>query len=87
MLAEATTTEISKREEPEGFEENRRVAKRGGGVAHVAQKALEEETGVPVVTSQNAAQLNTIVTQMIETVVNQQVKELLALTTDSEIEK
>ena len=87
MLAEATTTEISKREEPEGFEENRRVAKRGGGVAHVARKALEEETGTPVITSQNAAQLNTIVTQMIETVANQQVKELLALTTDSEIEK
>ena len=62
MLAENSTKEISQREQPEGFEENREVAQRGGGVAHIARQALESETGAPV----NAMQLNTVVTNMIE---------------------
>ena len=66
MLAENSTKEISKREQPEGFEENCEVAPRGGGVAHIARQALESETGVPVVTAQNAMQLNTVATNMIE---------------------
>lgn len=68
MLAENSTKEISQREQPEGFEENREVAQRGGGVAYIARQALETETGVPVVTAQNAIQLNTVVTNMIELV-------------------
>ncbi|MBR3293680.1 MAG: Bro-N domain-containing protein [Oscillospiraceae bacterium] len=66
MLAEASTRDISKEEKPEGFEESRQIAKRGGNVAGTARKALEAETGKPVITSQNAAPLNTIVTGLIE---------------------
>ena len=66
MLAETATKEISEAEKPEGFEESRKVASRGGRIAGNAKKSLEEETGKPVITSQNAAQLNHVVTQMIE---------------------
>ncbi|MDR1328099.1 MAG: Bro-N domain-containing protein [Oscillospiraceae bacterium] len=66
MLAEATTTEISKTEEPGNFNENVKVAQRGGSVAGVARQAVEAQTGKPVITSKNAAQLNTLVTNMIE---------------------
>lgn len=58
MLAEATTTEISKHREPEDFSENIEVAQAGGKVAGDARKAIENQTGVPVITSLNAAQLN-----------------------------
>ena len=53
MLAEATTTEISKRKEPEIFAENIEIARAGGKVAGDARKAVETQTGVPVITSQN----------------------------------
>ena len=76
MLAETSTKDISQKEQPEGFEESRQVAKRGGRVAHIARQALEAETGESVVTSQNAVQLNTVVTQMIETVASTQPEEL-----------
>lgn len=76
MLAETSTKDISQKEQPEGFEESRQVAKRGGRVAHIARQALEAETGETVITSQNAAQLNTVVTQMIETVAAAQPEEL-----------
>ena len=66
MLAEASTRDISKATKPEGFDENVKVAKRGGNVANVARQQLEAETGLPVITSQNAAQLNAVVTEMIE---------------------
>ena len=69
MLAEATTTEISKQKEPETFAENVEIARAGGKVAGDARKAVETQTGVPVITSQNAAQLNQVVTDMIEGVV------------------
>ncbi len=76
MLAEATTTEISKREEPESFAENLEVARSGGEIAGDTRKAIEKRTGKPVITSQNAAQLNAVVTQMIETVAASQPGEL-----------
>lgn len=66
MLAETSTTDISKEEKPETFSENRDVAKRGGNVAGIARKALEQETGKPVISPKNAAQLNRVVTDMIE---------------------
>jgi len=66
MLAEASTRDIAKATKPEGFDENVKVAKRGGNVANVARQQLEAETGLPVITSQNAAQLNAVVTEMIE---------------------
>lgn len=71
MLAEATTTEISKQKEPETFAENVEIARAGGKVAGDARKAVETQTGVPVITSQNAAQLNQVVTDMIEGVVSE----------------
>ena len=66
MLAEASTRDISKASKPVGFDESIKVAKRGGNVANVARQQLEAETGQPVITSQNAAQLNAVVTEMIE---------------------
>lgn len=66
MLAEASTRDISKAPKPVGFDESVKVAKRGGNVANVARQQLEAETGQPVITSQNAAQLNAVVTEMIE---------------------
>ena len=66
MLAEATTTEISKQKAPETFSENLAVAREGGEAAGIARKAVEERTGVPVITSQNAAQLNQVVTNLLE---------------------
>ena len=71
MLAEATTTEISKQKEPETFAENVEIARAGGKVAGDARKAVETQTGVPVITSQNAAQLNQVVTDMIEGVASE----------------
>ena len=66
MLAEATTTEISKQKNPSNFEENVEVAREGGEVAGIARRAAEERTGVPVITEKNAAQLNSIVTNILE---------------------
>lgn len=69
MLAETSTTDISKETKPQNFEENVQVARQGGEVAGIARQALERRTGKPVVTSKNAAQLNTVVAGMIEGVV------------------
>ena len=66
MLAEATTTEISKQKTPKTFSENLAVAREGGEAAGIARKAVEERTGVPVITAKNAAQLNQIVTELLE---------------------
>ena len=66
MLAETSTKDISAAEKPDGFKESVKVAQQGGEVAGIARKALEARTGKPVVTSQNAAQLNAVVTDMIE---------------------
>ena len=66
MLAEVSTRDISKASKPVGFDESVKVAKRGGNVANVARQQLEAETGQPVITSQNAVQLNAAVTEMIE---------------------
>lgn len=66
MLAEASTRDISKAEQPEGFAENQAVARRGGNVAGVARKALEAETGKPVITSQNATDFARLVGEIVE---------------------
>ncbi len=66
MLAEATTTEISKQREPGTFDENVAVAREGGAAAGEARKAVEARTGVPVITSKNAAQLNQVIVDLIE---------------------
>lgn len=68
MLAEATTTELTKVQNPYGLEANRNVAKTGGQIAGEARMRIEKETGNPVIINQNAASLNSVVTGMIEEV-------------------
>ena len=75
MLAEATTTEISKQKAPETFSENIDVARAGGKVAGDARKAIESQTGVPVITSKNSAQLNQVVTDLLEGAVSDTTEE------------
>ena len=75
MLAETSTTDISKTEQPQSFSENMDVARKGGEVAGIARKALEERTGKPVITAKNASQLNAIVTRLIEDAAEKDKKE------------
>ena len=70
MLAEATTTELSKVHQPQGFAESREIAKRGGSYAGETRKSIEADTGRSIITSENAAQLNAVVTGVIEGVIN-----------------
>ena len=56
MLAEVTTTEISKKKKPKTFTQNKKVAHEGGHVAGVARKEIEAKTGEDVVTSKNYLQ-------------------------------
>ena len=72
MLAEATTTQLSKQRQPSTFQENLQTAREGGEVAGSARKDIEARSGgVPVITSQNAAQLNQVVTDVIEGVASE----------------
>lgn len=65
MLAETSTTDISKAERPQGFSENQRVAAKGGEVAGIARQALEERTGMPAVTAQKAPDFRQLVTDIV----------------------
>lgn len=58
MLAEATTTEISKEKKPKTFVDNKKIARQGGTIAGNTRREIEEKTGKKVVTSQNARQLD-----------------------------
>lgn len=60
MLAEASTTEISKAQNPVGLDKNKEVARKGGAVAKTAREDLERETGQSVITSRNAKDLHSI---------------------------
>lgn len=62
-IASGNTAERA--EQPQGFDENQQVARRGGNVAGVARKALEAETGKPVVTAQNAESFRQLVTDIV----------------------
>ena len=66
MLAEASTRDISRAAEPETFGESRQVAQQGGEVAGIARRALEQRTGKPVITSQNAADFAQLVGDVVE---------------------
>lgn len=66
MLAEASATDISKTAKPQGFSQNQQVARQGGEVAGIARQALEDRTGRPVITSQNAADFRQLVTDIVE---------------------
>ncbi len=57
MLAEATTTEISKEKKPQSFEENKKIARQGGAIAGNTRKEIEARTGKPVISPENAQQL------------------------------
>ena len=76
MLAEATTTELTNAQNPQGLEENRAVAKQGGKVAGNARKEIESQTGRPVVTSGNAQTmlLGNAVVGVIESVTDENEK-------------
>lgn len=66
MLAEATTTEISKTVKPATFSENQKVAQKGGSIAGNTRKEIEETTGKPVITSQNAKDFRQLITDIVE---------------------
>ena len=66
MLAEATTTEISKEQDPQTFAENKNIAREGGEVAGNARKDIEKRTGRPVITSKNAADFSNLISDVIE---------------------
>lgn len=74
MLAETSTRDISAAEKPNGFTESVQIARQGGEVAGIARKALEQRTGTSVITPKNAAQLNSVVTKTIETIIEQEQK-------------
>ena len=66
MLAEATTTELTKTTNPQGLEENKKVAKRGGSIAGNTRKEIEKETGKPVITSKNAVDLSRLIEDVVK---------------------
>ena len=66
MLAEATTTQFSRDRKPTTFQENLAVAKAGGQVAGRTRKDIESQSDTPVITAKNAAQLNQVVTDLLE---------------------
>ena len=72
MLAEATTTQFSKERQPTTFQENLEVARAGGTVAGHARAEIDAQSSTPVITSKNAAQLDQVVTDMIEGVIAEQ---------------
>jgi hypothetical protein len=57
MLAEATTTEISKEKKPNTFNENRKIAKQGGTIAGNTRREIEEKTGKKIVSGKNAKEI------------------------------
>jgi len=66
MLAEATTTEISKAKEPETFEDSRLIAEEGGSVAGEARRNIEQRSGRPVITPKNALDFTKVLGKIIE---------------------
>jgi len=66
MLAEATTTELSKEQKPDNFEDSRNVARKGGNIAGNARKEIEANTGKPVITSKNAVDFTRLLGAVVE---------------------
>lgn len=66
MLAETATKDIANTSNPQGLEENKKVAKRGGHVAKVAKETLEQETGEPVITPKNAIDFGRLISDVIK---------------------
>lgn len=68
MLAETATKNISQTEKPESFEDNKSAARRGGRIAGNARRELEAEIGHSVISDKSAPEINSVVTNLIETV-------------------
>ena len=66
MLAETATKDITNTSNPQGLEENKKVAKRGGHVAKVAKETLEQEIGGSVITSKNAIDFGRLIIEVIK---------------------
>ena len=66
MLAEATTTEYSRKEKPQTFEENKQIAKAGGSVAGAARQTIESRTGEPVITAKNAVDFAKLIEGVVD---------------------
>lgn len=66
MLAEATTTEISKARQPESFDESRQIAQEGGSLAGEARRGIEQRSGRPVITQKNAMDFTAVLGKVIE---------------------
>ena len=66
MLAEATTTELSKTREPQTFDANLQVAIEGGTIAGDARRSIESRSGRPVITSKNAVDFTQVLDAVIE---------------------
>ena len=75
MLVEATTTQFSRDRKPTTFQENLAVAKAGGQVAGRTRKDIESQSDTPVITAKNAAQLNQVVTDLLEGAVSDTTEE------------
>lgn len=68
MLAEATVTELTTTTNPQGFEENKQTAQRGGRIAGHARKEIEAETGKPVVSPKNAIDFSKLIDDVTKSV-------------------
>lgn len=66
MLAEATTTEFTRVENPDGLEENKKIARKGGEVAGKTRKEIENITGKPITTSKNSFDMSRFIEEIIE---------------------
>lgn len=66
MLAEATTTEISRSTEPKTFDENNQVARRGGRIAGNARREIEADTGKSVITAKTAVDFSQLIGDVLE---------------------
>lgn len=68
MLAETATKDIAKSSNPQGLEENKKVAKRGGNIAGNARREIESETGKSVITSKNAIDFGKLIDDVTKTI-------------------
>jgi hypothetical protein len=66
MLAEATTTTLSQEQKPQTLNENKRVAKQGGGIAGDTRKAIEKASGKPVISPKNAVDFSRLIADVVE---------------------
>ena len=66
MLAETATTDIAEATNPQGLEENKKVAQDGGSIAGDARKSIEARTGKPVITTKNAIDLGRLISDVVK---------------------